>query len=281
MKDYNFLIALAVSILFLSCSDDDSTAADPIFEFVSFQNETLTVNEYGASVKHVPVVLSLLSYETSEDVTVTLGVTDTNVQEGMDYSLSSKSVVFKKGSFVSDTLYVSTIDNTIGTDEERSFQIHIESVSNPDIKIGLGIANPKKASLKVIIADDECTETIAVFNSANLTNTTESGAHSITGTVNGDVVTLKGDLISYSAFPNAVLDVVLTPISTGATKGSASFDDFGAGTDNDGYVYQFRQIGEGAYDVCTGEITISFDVYYESGGAWVFWYTSNNVITIP
>ncbi|MCM4167093.1 hypothetical protein KCTC52924_02670 [Arenibacter antarcticus] len=281
MKNYKFLIALAVSILCLSCSDDDSAISDPIFEFVSFQNETMTVNENGASIKPVPVVLSLLSYETSEDVTVTLGVVDTNVQEGTDYNLSSKSVVFKKGSFVSDTVYVSTIDNSIGADEERSFEINIESVSNPDIKIGLGIANPKKASLKVIIADDECTETTAVFNSGNLTNITEFGTHTITGTVSGDKMTLKGDLITYGAFPNATLDIVLTPISTGATKGSATFEDFGAGTDNDGYEYQFRQTGEGAYDVCSGEITISFNVYYEDGGSWVFWYASNNIITIP
>lgn len=280
MKKFKLLYILtALSSLLTSCGNDDDSAKDQIYEFVSFQKETITVNENTASTVPVPVAIKLLGYEPKEDITVNLSVTNTNVTEGEDYTLSRKTLTFKPGNFVSDTLYVSTIDNQQGTDLERSLTINIESISNPEIKIGLGIENPVNASLKVVIADDECSNTVAVFNSS-LSNQNNKGTTTITSSVTNDLITLVGDIIVYTPFSNAKLELTLTPVSEGATRGTATFDDYDAGTDSDGYVYQFRQSGEGTYDVCSGEIIISFDVYYESGGAWVYWYTSNNKITI-
>ncbi|MCQ0112424.1 hypothetical protein SAMN04487906_2435 [Zhouia amylolytica] len=278
MKNLRLIIGLLGILVVLACSDDD-TIKDPIFEFISFQNESVTINENGGSIEPIPVVLKLMGYEPTEDIRVDLSVTNTNVEEGIDYELSSKSLIFKSGSFISDTLFVSTIDNEIGTDLERSFDIRIENISKPEIKVGLGIENPTNAVMKVVIADDECTETISVFDGA-LTNQTPWGTHDINGSVNGSVVTLVGNLITYSPFSNATLEVTLTPDLDGGTKGSATFDDFNAGTDSDGYEYQFRQVGSGSYDVCSGEIHIGFDVYYMSGGSWVYWYTTNNTITL-
>lgn len=94
-------------------------------------------------------------------------------------------------------------------------------------------------------------------------------------------ITLTGNLIDYSAFPNAELGINLVPTVEGATAGTASFEDYAAGTDNDGYVNEFRQNGAGSYNLCEGTITVSIDIYYESGGSWVFWYTSDNVFSVP
>ncbi|UNY97960.1 hypothetical protein MQE36_12795 [Zhouia spongiae] len=268
-----------VCVLLQSCSDDD-TVNDPVFEFISFQSETITVSENAASIESVPVTLRLYGYEPKEAITVNLATINNNVEEGVDYSLSGKSITFKPGSFISDTLFVSTIDNASGSDSERSFSLNIESISNPDIKSGLGIENPSNASLKIVIADDECTRTIDVFNAATLSNQNDKGTTTISSVLNGNVVTLTGDLMAYAPFSNATLDVTLIPASEGATKGEATFGIFDAGTDSSGYTYQFRQVGEGTYDVCSGEILIEFEVYWLEGEIWEYWYTSNNRIRL-
>jgi len=263
----------------MACSDDDSVK-DPIYEFISFKNETVTINENTGSVTPLPVVLNLLGYVPDKAITVNLSVANNNVEEGVDYELSAKTVVFQPGSLVSDTLFVKTIDNNTGTTEERSLELNIVSVSEPDIKIGLGLEAPVKSVLKVIIADDECTETTEVFDSETLINTTTYDTSTITGTLNGSTLKLQGDLISYSPFANAMLEVVLTHEGEGATKGSVTFDDYNAGTDSDGYEYQFRQVGDGTYDTCSGELIVSFEIYYDVGGMWIYWYTSYNTITL-
>lgn len=280
MKNNKLIIALFGIASLLSCSDDDMIQ-DPVHEFISFENESITVNENAGDTEPAPITLHLLGYEPGEDITVNLSVSNNNVEEGVDYTLSSGSVRFKKGNFISDTLFVSTIDNETGAGFERSFDINIESISKPEIKIGLGIENPANATLNVVIIDDECTETTGVFHSATLNNQNHRGTTTISSDLDGDVLTLTGDLIVYSAFSNASLALTLTPDSEGATKGTVTFDTSDAGTDSDGYIYQLRQVDEGTYDVCSGEIIVSFDVYYkEEGESWIFWYTSNNKIRI-
>lgn len=271
-----FIRFCAIAIMVISCSDDDSVK-DQIYEFISFQGDELSINEN--TTDDTPVVLKLLGYEPKQDITVNLTVINNNVQEGVDYTISTKTATIKKGEFTSEPIYISTIDNNVGVDAERSFTIGFESSSNPDLKFGVGLDNPENAELKVIIVDDECTDTVDIFNGA-LSNVTSYGTHSIVGSVGDSEVTIVGDLISYGPFSNAELKINLEPESSGATKGTATFPDYEAGTDSDGYEYQFRQIGEGTYDVCSRTIVIDFEVYWLSGGNWTYWYTSNNIITV-
>jgi len=279
MKKAKLLILLITLVTFASCDSDDAIV-DDVFEFIAFQKESVSVNENDGSITPLPIVIDLKGYAPEQDITINLSVTENNAVEGVDYNLSTKTLVIQKGNFVSDTLFVGTIDNISGSLVERSIDISIESTSNPNLNIGLGLNSPTHGVIKTIIVDDECSETIAVFNSATILNETPWGNYTVTGSLAGNTLSLEGNLIAYGPFPNAKLDIVLTPIAEGATKGIASFEDYNAGTDNDGYVYQLRQVGLGAYDVCSGTVEIEYDVYYESGG-WAFWYTITNTFRIP
>ncbi|MFD1614209.1 hypothetical protein [Gelatiniphilus marinus] len=277
IKSFIFLLSLVAVV---SCSSDDSIT-DPVYEFIAFQAESVTINEFDASTSPEPIVIDLLGYEPKEDITINLSVVENNATEGVDYTLSTKTLLIEKGNYTSEPLLISTIDNVTGSLEDRSIDIYIESTSNPNLNIGLGLDSPTKAFITVNIADDECSSTTDVFNSSNVQNETPSGTFPVVGSVNGDVVTFQGDLIAYGPFPNVKVDITLTPVAQGATKGSATFNQQVAGTDNDGYVYAFSQVGEGTYDVCSGTVSVEYDVVYESGGDWVYWYTITNKFKLP
>jgi len=279
MKTNKLLIILIILITFVSCDNDDNIV-DPVFEFIAFQKKSVGVNEAEASITPFPIVIDLLGYEPTQDITINLTVTENNAVDGVDYTLSTKTLVVKKGTYTSDTLYISTIDNLIGSLEERSIDISIASTSNSELNIGLGLDNPTNGVIRAVIIDDECSDTTDVFNSENISNETPWGTFPVTGNLNGNVLTLQGDLIAYGPFPNAKLEVTLNPISNGATKGSVTFEQQVAGTDNDGYVYAFKQVGEGTFDVCSGVVEVEYEVYYESGGSWAYWYTITNTFYI-
>ena len=87
-------------------------------------------------------------------------------------------------------------------------------------------------------------------------------------------------MIDYGTFPNATLTITLTPYSAGGTNGLALFDEQESGTDNDGYKYKFKQIGDGSYDVCSGTITVEYEIYWLDGPTWTYWYSVKNVLSV-
>lgn len=276
-------ILLAVGIF--SC-DEENKVVDPIHEFVSFKGaSSINLNEQVNSEEAYPVVVQLSAFEPyQDDITLTLEISGHNTEENVDFMVTPhETLKISAGSLVSDTIFIKTIDNASGSTEERSFDIKIKSV-NKNIKIGLGIAEPKNALVTVNILDDECSETISVFNSTGIVNTIDYGSggviKSATGIVNNNTVNVTGDLIDYSPFSNAALTIILTPESEGSTKGSATFGEQETGADSDGYEYKFVEVGEGTYDVCSGVINIEYDIYYMDGD-WTYWYTVTNVISVP
>jgi hypothetical protein len=284
MKILKLIIPLFIILLNFGCEKEAEQYDFERYKFVSFLGEEVSVPEtYSvANTSGFPIYLRYDGSTLKEDFTVNLKITPKFAVEGVDYSVATTTVTFKAGSIRSEPFYIKTIDDIINSPQDRSLEIAIESVSNPKIDIGVGIVNQSNKLITVKILDNECSTTIAqAFTSSNLTNKTGYSTEKISGAVSGNTVTLVGDLISYSTFPSAKLAITLTPVSTGATNGKATFSDFDSGTDDDGYDYQFRQIGEGTYDVCSGTITVDFKVYYKSGASWVYWYTSNNVITTP
>lgn len=279
MKNIKSLIALLSLVTIISCSNDDSVE-DTVYEFIAFQDESVTINEFEASLTPESIVIDLLGYEPKEDIVINLSVVENNAIEGVDYELSSKTIVVKKGNYSSEPLFVNTIDNLTGSLVDRSIDIVIESTSDANLNIGLGLDNPTHSFIKVNIADDECSNTIDIFNSSDIQNETPWGTFPAAGSVSGDVVSFQGDLIAYGPFPNALINITLTPLAPGATKGSATFDPHVAGTDNDGYVYAFSQVGEGTFDFCSGTVEVEYDVAYDSGGTWVYWYTISNKFSL-
>jgi hypothetical protein len=280
MKTYPILFFVLATILF-SCDDDDNHVVDPIHEFVAFRGTpVISVNENENSAVAYPVVVQLYAFEPyTEDIDLTLDITPNNTAENVDFIVTpSQSVKIKAGRLVSDTIFIKTIDNALGSNGERSFDIRIDAV-NKDINIGLGLAEPKNASLKVVILDDECSGSpLCIFSTISenrIDGTTVKPVESVLDKDNSEI-TVTGDLINYATFPAATLTLTFTPESEGASTGSATFGEQETGTDNDGYKYKFVEAGTGTYDADAGTIHIEYDIYYLDGEAWVWWYKVTN-----
>ncbi|HET6541309.1 MAG TPA: hypothetical protein VFG46_12545 [Chryseolinea sp.] len=269
-----------------SCDDDENTPVDPIYEFVAFAGESsVGLNELENSGEPFPLVAKILAFEPyAQDIDLSLEITGSNAQENTDFVVTPHDIVkIRAGKLVSDTIWIKTIDNTAGTDIERSFQIKIKSVSQPDVKIGLGLADPKNAAVTFNILDDECSLTTDIYNttlSNSIGGLNGDGTKPAEGVLTGDKIKLTGDLLNYGPFSNASLSVTLTPAEAGSTKGKATFGEQETGTDADGYEYKFVEIGEGSYDVCSGTINIEYEVYYIDGG-WTYWLTGTNSFSVP
>ena len=280
-----FIVIAILGLCIFSC-EEETKPVDPIYEFVAFKGPSVVhLNELANSAEAYPLVLELKAFKPyPEDLDVTFEIAGNNAVENTHFTITpSGTVKIKAGSLVSDTIFLRTIDNTTGSAEPRSFDISINSVSKEDIKIGLGITEPKNALVTVNILDDECSETIAIFNSNSLVNTVDYGSgdviKSATGALTGNTLKVTGDMIDYGPFANASVDITLTPESDGATKGTATFGEQESGTDSDGYDYKFIQTGEGNYDVCSGVVEIAYDIYYMDGD-WVYWYSVTNVLSV-
>jgi hypothetical protein len=273
-----------------SC-DDDQTIQDPIYEFVSFAgDEQVNLGEATNSEDGYPLVVQLWAFDPyTQDVTVNLGVAAINAQSGVDFTVTPSDVVkIKAGSLTSDTIWVKTINNGDANELERTIEVHIASISQPDVKIGLGLTEPKKGSIKFKIQDDECSgNPICVFNQP-LTNTVSgpdgswSEEHPATAVIdkNNSTLTVSGNLIAYGTFPNATLTMTLTPTSDGSSVGTATFGEQETGSDNDGYAYKFIEVGTGSYNATTGIVSVEYDIYYWDGD-WYYWYSVVNDFTIP
>jgi len=286
MKTKIIAIIATLAAGIFSC-DSDETIEDPIYEFVSFAgDEAVNLGEASNSDDGYPLVVQLWSFDpAAQDITLTLEVTGSNAQKDVDFTVTpSDNVKVKAGKLTSDTIWVKTINNDVGNELERTFDVKIKTASDADLKIGLGITEPKNSSITFKIQDDECSgNPICAYNQA-LTNTIAASDGSWSGVVNpaagvvdktSNTVTLTGDLMAYGAFSGATLTLSLTPTGVGATTGTATFGEQETGTDSDGYDYKFIEVGTGSYDADAGTISIEYDIYYWDGG-WVYWYSVTN-----
>jgi len=281
---------LIATILFLGAAmfacEDEETVQDTIYEFVSFAgDEAVNLGEAGNSEDGYPLVVQLWAFDPyPQDINVTLSVSANNAQKDVDFTVSpADNVVIKAGHLTSDTIWIKTLNNEDANELERSFEVKINSISQPDVKVGLGITEPKKGSIKFKILDDECSgDPVCTFNTL-LTNTigggTEKPAVGVVDKING-TLTVTGDLIDYEWFSNATLTLTLTPASPGAATGEATFGEQETGSDSDGYAYKFIEVNTGSYDANAGTISIEYDIYYWDGG-WAYWYTTTNEFSVP
>jgi hypothetical protein len=285
MKKKIYLMFALIAAMF-AC-EDETKIVDPVYEFVAFKGpSSIDVNELANSEDAYPLVIEIKAFDPyQEDIEVGLEITGNNAIANTDFIVTpDQSVTIPAGSFVSDTIYIRTIDNAAGSAETRSFDIRITSINKENINIGLGLAEPENAVVTVNILDDECSETTAIFNSNALVNTLDWGGgpteKPATGVLTGSDLKVTGDLIDYGAFSDATITITLTPESEGSTKGTATFGEQVAGDDSDGYQYKFIQTGEGTYDVCSGVVNVAYDIYWLDGGTWAYWYSVTNVYSV-
>jgi hypothetical protein len=283
-KISGLLIILSLAC-FLSC-DDEKSITDPVYEFVAFSgDESVDLNEAGNSTDAHPAVIQLYVFEAfAQDVTVNFTVTPTNVVAGTDFTVTpSNSVTIKAGKFVSDTLWIKTVNNGDANELPRSVKVAITGISQGDLKIGLGLTDPKKGSVVFNILDDECSgNPICIFNT-ELMNAIGNGANNpAAASVDklNSKITVVGEIAGYSPLEVATLTMTLTPDGPGSATGKVTFDEQEIGTDTDGYLYKVIQVGEGTYNATTGTISIEYEVWYMDGG-WVYWYTQTNEYSVP
>lgn len=284
MRTKFILLTTLLCVAVLSCDDDDDDkVVDPIYEFVAFDGESaVSLNEFNNSEDPFPLTAKLLAFEPyNQDIDLTLEITASNAQVNTDFIVTPHDAIkIRAGKLVSDTVWVKTVDNAVGTDDERTFVVKIKTISQPDVKIGLGLTDPENAAVTFTILDDECSLTTSIYNTT-LNNSIGGGTiKPAEGVVTANTVKLTGDLIDYGPFSSASLSVTLTPESTGSTKGKATFGEQETGSDSDGYEYKFIEVGEGSYDVCSGTISVEYDIYYMDGG-WTYWYTVTNLFSVP
>jgi hypothetical protein len=279
-----FFLLFAVAI---SCKEDDAIQ-DPIYEFVSFKDEgPVSINELANSTDGYPVVIQLWAFEPyNENITVQYTVTGSNAAAGVDFTVTpANSITLNAGKLTSDTIWVKTIDNGSGAADERAFDISITSVSKSDIRIGLGLADPRQKALTFNILDDECSLTSAIYSAAldNLIGIDGAtmGTNAATGLVVGNKVSLTGDLIWYGPMDEA-LELTMVPDAVGSTKGDITFGTQFMGTANDGYEYTFTQVGTGSFDVCSGTISVTYDTSYRAVGEtdWTPWQRVTNFFQV-
>ena len=284
MKTKLITIIMILAAGTFSC-DDEETVQDPIYEFVSFAgDEEVNLGE-ATSEDGYPLVVQLWAFDPyQQDITVTLGVTATNAVQGEDFTVTpSDNVKIPAGRLTSDTVWIKTINNPDPNELERTFEVKINSISQPDVNIGLGLTEPTKGSINFKILDDECSgDPICAYNT-ELSNVIGGGTEkTATGVVdkNASTVTVTGDLIDYDPFSGATLTITLTPSGAGSASGEASFGEQETGLDSDGYAYKFIEVAPGTYNADVGTIDIEYDIYYWDGG-WVYWYTVTNEFSVP
>src|SRR5690606_34487606 len=98
--------------------EDETKIVDPVYEFVAFKGSSaIDVNELANSEEAYPLVVEIKAFEPyQEDIEVGLEITGNNATPGADFIVTpDQSVTIPAGSFVSDTIYIRTIDNAAGS----------------------------------------------------------------------------------------------------------------------------------------------------------------------
>ena len=286
MKTKLILFISLLTVGFFSC-DDDEKPVDPIYEFVSFAEESVNLNELDNSEEAYPIVVQLWAFKPhKEDITLNLEAVGNNTAKDIDFTITpGNTITIPKGRLTSDTIWVKTINNNSGSNDPRTFDLKLVSASDADIKLGLGITNPTNKEVTFNISDDECTLTPDVYETSLdvliSTDGSEMGTNVAQATVTGNTVELTGDLIWYGPMDDPLV-LTLVPESAGATKGTVTFGSQFLGTANDGYEYTFTQVGTGTYNVCSGTIVITYDTSYRAVGDtdWTPWQRVINSIQI-
>lgn len=159
MKNIKIISFLFVFMLTMGCEQEVELYDFTKYKFVSFVDQEAAVAEnYSVEAgkeEGYPIYLQYDGSILSEDFTVSLQITESGAQSGTDYTVESSTVLFKAGSILSEPFYLKTIDNLVTNEGERSLDIEIGSVSNPNISIGVGMVNQSNKSFSLSILDNE------------------------------------------------------------------------------------------------------------------------------
>ena len=294
LNKYKYLAFLLLTFFVLSCSnDDDNNIKDEIFEFVFFEQNEFNMNELinSEAGNEIELQLQMLANTRNEDIVVSLSVTGINAEEGVDYEIlsSTNEIIIPAGETTSEVGFkLKTVNNTQQSIDERLIIVSITGVSDSNINIGERLDDPEKGEARVRITDDECSDTISLFNNAiwdfEGSNTVYYSDYSgsFVTQVNGNNMTITGDIANYDVGITIMATIIPNPDAP--TTGTIIYDQSSVGSD-DTYDYRWVMGEEGTYDICSRTMTLSttiqyIDIFGPDPTAWVDWYTSDIVATI-
>ncbi len=286
-----FFLGLFFIVTACSSDDDNSKITDDVLEFVFFENAQYSMNELENSTTGAAIELQveMLGNPRSEDIVLSLIVTDQNAEVGVDYEVVSQNntVVIPAGAYTSvEGFKLKTINNNDSAIDERKIFVAISEVSDSAFQIGERLTDPEKAQATIVITDDECSDTTALFNNATWTfsgsNTeyySEYSGSFIT-TVAGDQMTITGDIANYDL--GITITATLVPNPDAPTTGTIIYNESSIGSE-EGYDYRWLMADEGTYDICARSMTLSTLIQYTDfydPSIWVDWYVSTIFATI-
>lgn len=288
-RNIHLLLVYLLVLFFTACSDSDNKIFDPIYEFVAFEKYTVSLDEAGNTETPFETRAKLLVFKPFDTETeISFSVKGVNCVEGVDFTVqpTSKKLVIKPGEYLSDPVKIYTINNEEQNDK-RTVEVEITGINQPNIKIGLGLTDIKGNKIIASIVDDDIlAKGIEIFegslNCSSIGSNGNGGTSLTTATIDGNDITIKGNLINYSYFPNQTLTLTFVPDDAEATTGMIKFNIQVVGVDDDGYIYQYRPTdSNGTYDAKAGTIRFSLYIYYQSGSNWVYWYEDELLIELP
>lgn len=260
MKNYKYIFLLVCLIPLLSgCFDDKGTEILLTDQFVSFYVPDQQIGENAGTGE---LVIDISQAPTSA-VTLNLEVETTNMIEGVDFTVPSKSVTIPAGEF-SVSVPFTVVDNQVFETVSRTFTVTISSAGSIPIE-----ANP---SVTVLVLNDDCPVNTSLWSDVavedvGFSNNPGTGAANANGDCN--ILIITADYVGAPATP---VTWEFTPASDGALNGTVVAPRQAYACCAPAYEYE----AEGVYDEETGIILADYTFYNADGSVF---FTGQNRIT--
>lgn len=263
-----FFVTLLATVA--SCSDDESNLfEDPHFASFLGLNTSVLAPENGGTVS----VKMGITEPQSQDVTITFAVTDITAVQGVDYSISSTSVVIPAGEYNS-SFTITPVDND-EFNEAKTFTVEITDVS----AAGLSIGNFDEQSYfrTVVISNDDCPSQSNLWWGNLVVQDVGGNTFGGTGSANAngdcDVLIITADLPDAGIGP-VPFETTFTPSAPGATSGTLVVPAQTYCTDcSDGFDALYSATG--TYDETTQTIILFYSLDRTDGANF---FTGTNII---
>lgn len=209
-----FFVALLATVA--SCSDDESNVfEDPHFASFLGLNTSIVAPENGGTIS---VELGITEPQ-NQDVTITFAITDITAVQGVDYTVSSTSVVVPAGEYNSN-FTITPVDNDV-FNEAKTFTVEITDVSSAGLQVGN--FDEQSYFRTVVISNDDCpTESNLWWGNLvvqDVGGATFGGTGSANDSGDCDVLIITADLPDAGIGP-VPFEATFTPNSPGATSGT-------------------------------------------------------------
>jgi len=236
--------------------------------FVAFNQDAYALNEEAIEPLKVTVGASVL-HGVKKDVVIEYTVGG-NAVEGKDYILNTpRTITIPAGENIA-TIEFEPINND-NYDLERTIELTITSVSDPNLIIGINNKEKLQSSVVVNVVNDDCLVNTSYWEgSVKVTRASTGGTHIAPIGKNAandcDILSIKGNAFGLNA--NAITrSIVFIPETEGAKKGIVRLPK-----QNVGLIFvapigilTVEGNGDGAYDETTGEFWLNVTMKYEDG----------------